>query len=334
MLVPAQFVQELQHEVFIPSYKVYAKTSVDRRRWFGGAGLFLALLGWHFDWAASAQSALNISTVAGTSGGTGLIAEFKNARGIAAASDTLIYVADTDDHVVRKVDVTTGTITILAGKLGMAATDSTAANGDGAAATEALLNSPSDVAVDADSNVYISDSGNRRIRKVTPAGQISTVVGNGNAGAGEGSALSAILTEPRGMAFDANGKLFVADAGAHRVLAVNNIGADDAVVSHIAGDGIPGNDGDGGAAVVAVLNSPNDVAVDGETIYIADTGNHKIRVINGGIINTFAGTGLAGFSGEFGAPDNVQLNSPSSVAVDASHRVFIGDTNNHRVRQV
>src|SRR5689334_13270252 len=137
--------------------------------------------------SVSAQSALNISTVAGSSGGAGLVAEFLNARGIAAAQASVIYIADTDNHVVRKVDVAAGTITIFAGQAGMAATDATAANGDGAAATAALLNSPSDVAIDTNGDVYIADSGDRRIRKVTVAtGQISTVAGSGFPGSSEG----------------------------------------------------------------------------------------------------------------------------------------------------
>ncbi|HMY74858.1 MAG TPA: hypothetical protein PLQ88_23770, partial [Blastocatellia bacterium] len=282
-----------------------------------------------------AQSALNISTVAGTSGGAGLIADFHNARGIAAASATLMYVADTDNHVIRKVDLTAGTVTIFAGKLGEAAIDPAAANGDGGTATAALLNSPSDVAVDDGGNVYISDSGNRRIRKVTLAnGQISTVVGNGSPGAGAGAALGAVLTDPRGMAFAADGRLFIADAGSHRVLAVNNISDAGATVSHIAGDGAPGSEGDGGVAAVAALNSPNDVAVDGETIYITDTGNHKVRVISVGIINTVMGNGMAGFNGDIGAPDTLQLNSPAGVAIDAAHRILIADSGNHRIRQI
>ncbi|HEX9048689.1 MAG TPA: hypothetical protein VF988_16805, partial [Verrucomicrobiae bacterium] len=299
------------------------------------AGCSVALAFSFLVWkSVSAQSALNISTVAGTSGGTGLIAEFRNARGIAAASVTEIYIADTDNQVIRKVDVTAGTVTIFAGQPGEAAIDPAAANGDGAAATEALLNNPSDVAVDAHGNVYISDSGNRRIRKVTPAGQISTVAGNGTPGSGEGAALGPVLNDPRGLAFAADGRLFVADAGSHRVLAVNNINDAGANVSHIAGDGTAGSEGDGGAAVVAVLNTPNDLAVDGETIYIADTGNHKIRVISDGTINTFMGTGLPGFSGDLGAPETVQLNSPAGVAVDAAHRLYVADNGNHRIRQV
>jgi hypothetical protein len=134
---------------------------------FAAAGSVILAFSFFVWRSVSAQSALNISTVAGTSGGAGLIAEFRNARGIAAASATLIYIADTDNQVIRKVDVTAGTVTIFAGKLGEAAIDPAAANGDGSAATDAPLNNPSDVAVRANGDVYISDSGNRRIRKVT-----------------------------------------------------------------------------------------------------------------------------------------------------------------------
>jgi hypothetical protein len=159
-------------------------------------------------------------------------------------------------------------------------------------------------------------------------------VGNGSPGSGEGATLGPVLTEPRGIAFDANGRLFDADARNHRVLAVNNINDPEVIVSHIAGDGTAGSDSDGSLAVVAVLNTPNDVAVDGETVYIADTGNHNVRVIAGGTINTFMGTGLPGFGGDLGTPETAQLNNPSGVAVDAAHRLYVTDTRNHRIRQV
>lgn len=284
-------------------------------------------------WSVSAQSAFNISTIAGSSGGTGPFADIQGARGLAVASATVIYIADTNNHVVRKLDTATGTLTVFAGKVGIAAPDSLAANGDAGAATDALLNSPSDVAVAANGDVYISDSGNRRIRKVTVSNnQINTIAGNGLPGSGTGSPLASVVADPRGMALDGN-RLLIADAANHRVIAINDLsGTPD--VSHIAGNGSAGNEGDNGQATVAGLNSPNDVAIGGSTIYIADTGNNVIRFIANGIINTFAGNGQTGAPTETGPATSVQLNSPTGVAVDANNKLYISDNGNHRVRLV
>ena len=284
-------------------------------------------------WSASAQSAFNISTIAGSGGGAGPFADFQGARGIAVASANEIYIADTNNHVVRKLNISAGTLTVVAGRAGMAAPNSLDANGDGAAATAALLNNPSDVAVAPNGDFYISDSGNRRIRKVTAGnGIIDTIAGNGLPGSATGSPLGAVVADPRGLALDGN-RLLAADAGNHRIIAVNDLGGIPAV-SHIAGNGAAGNEGDGNQATIAALNAPNDVAVFGATIYIADTGNHSVRFIVAGIINTFAGNGQTGAPTETGPATSVQLNSPTGVAVDANNKVYIGDTGNHRVRLV
>lgn len=283
--------------------------------------------------AALAQSGFNISTIAGSSGGAGPFADFQNARGIAVASSNVIYFADTNNHVIRKLDVSAGTLSVFAGKVGEAAGNSISANGDGGAATDALLNGPSDVAVNANGDVYISDSGNRRIRKVTISnGQINTIAGNGIPGSSVGNPLASVVADPRGIALDGT-RLLVADAGNHRVIAIDDLNGSPAV-SLIAGNGAASNEGNGGQATIAALNSPNDVAVDGTTIYIADTGNHVVRVITDGIINIFAGNGETGSPAEFGAATAVQLNNPTGVAVGASHKVFISDTGNNRIRQV
>ncbi len=287
-----------------------------------------------FVWrSALAQSAFNISTIAGSSGGAGPFAEFQGARGMAIVSATEMYFADTNNHVIRKLDITTGTLTVVAGKIGMAAPNALDANGDGGAATAALLNNPSDIVIAPNGDFYISDSGNRRIRKVTISnGQINTIAGNGLPGSATGLATNSVVTDPRGLALDGT-RLVVADAGNHRIIAINDLDGTPAV-SHIAGNGAAGNEGDGGQATVAALNAPNDVAVSGSTIYIADTDNHVVRFINAGIINTFAGNGQTGAPSEVGLATSVQLNSPTGVTVDANNKVYIADTGNHRVRLV
>jgi sugar lactone lactonase YvrE len=301
-------------------------------------------LGWKTWRTVSAQQALfNISTVAGSSGGSGLTAELRNARGVAAASATVFYIADTGNHVIRRVDTQANSITIVAGN-GSASTNSTDANGDGGPATNATLREPYDVVVDQAGNLYISDTGNRKIRKVAVSdGTIQTIIGNGSAGVSDGAASGPVLSEPRGMTLNGD-TLYITDSGSHRVLEVNGLAALTpetaplTLVTGVAGNGFAGADGDGGPAATANLNGPRDVAVSGNNLYIADTGNHKIRRVtkngqNINMIDTFAGTGVPGSSGEQGQALTSQLNAPFSVAADATS-VYIADSSNNRLRQV
>lgn len=320
------------------------KTAFEPRLRYGGIRLYYSavlvltgLLGMAlFAWpSATAQTRLLISTIAGSSGGNGLVTLLHEARGIAVASSSVIYIADTGNHVVRKVDVTANSVTIVAGQLGLASPVATAPNGDGGPALAATFNLPSNLTLDSAGNLYIADTGNHRLRKVNAAdGVISTVAGNGIAGVGEGNAFGAVFSEPRGLSYGADGKLYVADSGNHRVVAITGIAGPTPSLAPVAGVGVPGSNGDGSLATIATLQAPMDVALDGATLYIADTGNHKIRVVTGGINNTLAGTGEAGANFDSGTPTEVRLNSPAGVAVDALHRVYIADTDNHRVRLV
>jgi sugar lactone lactonase YvrE len=292
------------------------------------------LMAWR---AVSADGQLNVSTIAGSSD-AGTI-DFQNARGIALApTSALLYVADTSNHVIRMVDTTTTppTVTIIAGQLGVAASDPAAANGDGGLASAALLKNPSDLALDSNGDLYIADTGNHRIRKLTavgglltPASAISTVAGNGTAGSADGSATGPALAGPRGLALDGAGSIYIADTGNHRVKKVTG-----SIIQTIAGNGFQGDEGDGSLATSCSLNAPLDVVVDSSSnVYIADTGNHRVRVINGANINAFAGTGTAGFNGD-GTATAAHLNSPSGLAIDGASRIYIADTGNHRIRQV
>jgi uncharacterized repeat protein (TIGR01451 family) len=174
------------------------------------------------------------------------------------------------------------------------------------------------LAVDAGSNLFVADTENNRVHKVTPAGAISLAGGGFNG--------------PLGVAVDAQGNLFIADQFNHRVQKITAGG----IISTVAGTGASGFSGDGGAATLARLFSPSGVAVDVHgNLFIADLNNHRIRrVTPGGIISTVAGNGSNGFSGDGGAATSAQLNYPSSVAVDAVGNLFISDTNNHRIRRV
>jgi len=288
-------------------------------------------LGWAAWRSVSADSQLNISTVAGSALADS--PDFQQARGVALTpgGSTIVYVADAGNHVVRKVDTATSAVTIFAGKLGVPAADPTDNNGDGGLATDALLNSPSAVVVDSLGNVLIADTGNNKIRRVSTDNKINTIAGNGTPGSQDGPAVGAnpaTFSQPRGLAFFSN-SLYIADTGSHRIrrLSAGN-------VSTFAGT-VQGNDGDNGLATLASLNTPLDVAADSNgLIYIADTGNHRVRVVKAdGNIYPYAGTGNPGFSGDFADASLAALSSPSGVSVGGS-TVYIADTGNQRIRQV
>jgi sugar lactone lactonase YvrE len=208
-------------------------------------------------------------------------------------------------------------------------------SGDGGPATAAQLRTPSDVAVDSAGNLYISEVGNRRIRKVTPTGVITSVAGNGNYGfAGDGGpAVGAQLSVPFSIAVDSAANLYIADTENYRIRKV--LAATGMIVT-VAGGGT-GALGDGGLATEARLQFPYGVAVDAAgNIYIADTGNQRVRKVSAtnGRIYTIAGNGTAGFSGDEGPATAAQLDDPWDVAVDPAGNIYIADLNNQRIRKV
>jgi len=272
-----------------------------------------------------------LSTIAGISpgysgdGGQATSARLDGPDGVAVDAAGSVYVADDNNHRVRKISPA-GVITTVAG------TGLNGYSGEGQA-TSARLNRPLDVEVDAVGNVFVVDHLNHRVRKISPAGVITTVAGtglNGNTGDG-GPATAAQLSYPRGVALDADGNLLIADAGNHRIRRVDSSGT----ITTVAGSGLAGSSGDGGPATVAELRDPYDVATDDAgNLYVADTGNHKVRKVDvNGVITTFAGTGVAGFSGD-GQAVAAHLNEPVRVAVDAAGDVYIADSNNLRIRKV
>jgi sugar lactone lactonase YvrE len=275
-----------------------------------------------------------ISTVAGTgnpgfSGDGGLAASallnYPTGVGVDAAGN--LFIADANNFRVRKV-APAGTISTVAGNGGSQFA------GDNGLATSARLFNPNDVAMDAAGNLFIADSGNNRIRKVTPDGVISTVAGNGTSGfsGDSGFAISAELNDPNRVAVDASGNLFIADTGNNRIRKVTPNG----VISTVAGNGMRGFTGDGLMAISARLNGPNGVAVDAAgNLFIADTFNYLIRKVTpGGIISTVAGRGGNGFSGDGGSATSALLNYPTGVGVDAAGNLFIADSGNNRIRKV
>jgi uncharacterized protein (TIGR03437 family) len=205
--------------------------------------------------------------------------------------------------------------------------------GDFALATTAQLNYPWGVTVDTAGNVYIADSYNNVIRRVTASsGVITTVAGNGTQGySGDNvSALSAELNFPTGVAVDAAGNLYIADYFNYRIRKVSN-----GTITTVAGTGVTGYGGDNGQATSALLGGPEGVAVDSAgNLYIADALNYRVRKVAGGVITTVAGNGTPGFSGDNGPATSAQLRAFYGVAVDSAGNLYIADTDNNRIREV
>jgi NHL repeat len=192
---------------------------------------------------------------------------------------------------------------------------------------------PSAVAVDASGNVYTTLEGADEVIKITPGGSSSVFAGTGTGGfSGDGGpATSAKLNSPRGIGIDSSGNVYIADTGNNRIRKVTVAG----IISTVAGTGTAGFSGDGGAATAAKLSGPYGVSVDASgTIYIADTGNHRVRNISSGTITTIAGTGTSGFTGDGGTATSAQLASPHDAIADTSGNVYIADTGNNRVRKI
>ena len=246
----------------------------------------------------------------------------------AVAFDTSgnLFIADTGTERVRIV-LATGLIQTLAGD-GLAGY-----NTDGVAATAAELNTPMGLAFDPSGNLLLSDTNNQRVREIS-AGVISTFAGTGVAGTGQ-EGLTPVempLRGPRGVCTGRDGSVYIVDTDNHRVLVAPPAG----VVTTFAGNGSPGDAGDGESARTAQLNLPSACALDGSgDMFIADTANHRIREVTpAGVIETVAGSGTAGYSGDGGAASAAALYAPSGVAVDGNGNLFIADTGNHAIRLV
>ncbi|MFD5268983.1 RICIN domain-containing protein [Streptomyces sp. NPDC058335] len=275
-----------------------------------------------------------ISTMAGT-GAAGfkgdnepaVAAQLNRPYGIAVDGTGTLYFSDFNNHRVRKI-TTDGKISTVAG------TGVAGFSGDNGPAVSAQLNYPREVAVDSTGAVYIADTNNHRVRKITADGRISTVAGTGAAafGGDDGPATAARLHTPLGVAVDSTGTLYISDHGNHRVRKITT----DGKISTLAGTGVAGFAGDGGPAVAAQLKTPYAVAVDrAGGLYIADGGNHRVRkVAADGKITTVAGTGAAGFGGDGGPAASAQLYNPFGLAVDCVDALYIADHVNNRVRRI
>ena len=207
-------------------------------------------------------------------------------------------------------------------------------SGDGGPATQAQLSRPSGLAVDGSGNVYVADYWDHRVRRINASGRIQTIAGTGHEGfSGDGGlATQARLSGPSGLAVDSAGNVYVADRGNHRVRRIDPSGQ----IETIAGTGHGGYSGDGGPATQARLSEPFGLAVDGlGNVYVADKADHRVRRIDpSGQIETIAGTGHRGYSGDGGPAAEAQLHDPVALAVDGSGNVYVADYWNHRVRRI
>ncbi len=274
----------------------------------------------------------NISTIAGNGQGSfsgdwgpAASAQLSGPGGVAVDNAGNIYISDFLNNRVRLVSPS-GEISTYAGN------GNSGFGGDGGAAASAQLSQPAGLAVDGAGNLYIADSNNAVVRKVTPDGVISTVAGIGGkegfSGDG-GPAAAAKLMAPFAVALDAAGNLYIADFYGW----IREVNASTGVITTIAGNGNIGYSGDGGPASAAVFYNPVGIAVDiFGNIFVADSNNGAVREIANGTINTVAGNGTLGYTGDGGLASFAEFSQLTGVAVDTQGNVYVADSGNNVIR--
>ncbi len=276
--------------------------------------------------AAAHSQSLTFSTWAGFAGqvninGMGTNALFEAPSGAAVDSAGNIYVADFDNNTVKKIS-STGVVTTLAGSAGnYGSTDGLGTN--------ALFNGPEGVAVDNGGNVYVADSGNNTIRKITPAGIVSTLAGSpGIIGSTNGTGANGLFYQPAGVAVDSSTNVYVADYGNHLIRKISPF----AVVTTLAGSA--GNFGSAnGVGTNALFYQPEGVAVDSlGNVYVADTANDMIRKITAGVVTTLAGSTNFGSVNANGT--NASFNGPEALVLDSMGNVYVADSGNNMIREI
>ncbi|MHB8718512.1 MAG: NHL repeat-containing protein [Candidatus Dormibacteria bacterium] len=278
---------------------------------------------------AHAGTAAIITTVVGGPGNGSVTSVATRPCGI-LVHGTVMYVADSFWRVVRRVDLSTGTSTVMAG-------DGSEGDGpDGIPATKAQFNEPCSLALDHSGNLYIADTGNNRVRRVGTDGTLTTLAGTGafsHSGDG-GPATQAAIAAPTGLCLDAFGHLDVVE---HGQSTVRSIDLSTGVITTIAGEaGNPGFSGDGGPATAAQLDYPQDIscASDG-TLYVADSGSFRVREIStSGVISTLAGNGNQGSTGDGGPSTSAEVGYMYGIAAGASGDVYLSDSPFNRVRLI
>jgi sugar lactone lactonase YvrE len=253
----------------------------------------------------------------GTKDGSGSNAQFNSPSAILISSTGLLYVSDTGNHRIRKI-TSTGIVSTFAG--------STSGFQDGIG-TNSQFNSPQGIVLDSIGNLYVADSGNHRIRIITSSGQVSTLAGQSTTGTTDDLGTSAKFNTPTGLAIDTLGNLYVTDKNNHRIRKVTAQGG----VSTLAGSTVGFQDNTGTAAQ---FSSPVGIAIDSTgTLYVADTGNHRIRAVTStGVVTTFVGLSTSGTTN--GSPSQAQFNSPYSITVGTTGVFYVAEYDNHRIRKI
>jgi streptogramin lyase len=243
-----------------------------------------------------------------------------------------LYLSDTFNHRIRRVDAKSGIITTVAGngKKGF--------GGDGGPASDAMLNEPYGIELDQDGNLFIVDRLNYCIRKVdAKTGTIATIAGTGaksGYGGDGGPATKALLVEPNGIALDGKGKLYIADVAGHRVRVVDLTAG---TIATLAGNGKGATAGDGGAIDKATFNGPRALAVypDGSLLVVERNGNSVRRIdLKNGVVTRFAGTGKKGYTGDGGKALDATFDGPKEIDIDKDGNVYVVDTENEAIRRI
>ncbi len=256
---------------------------------------------------------------AGSANGSDTSAYFNEPSGLAVDASGNVYVADFGNNLIRKI-TPTGVVTTLAG--------SGTAGSTNATGIAASFNQPAGVAVDAAGNVYVADSGNSLIRKVTSAGIVTTLAGSGAAQYSDGTGVSASFYQPTGVAVDTSGNVYVADGGNNLIRKITSTG----VVTTVAGGSSSGSIN--GTGTAALFFEPSGIAIDKSgNLFVADLGNYLIRKITpAGIVTTLAGRGVKGSVNGTGAA--ASFNGAGGLTVDASDNVYVADFGNNVIRKI
>lgn len=278
-----------------------------------------------FLFLASANNAQTVSTIAGQTGisgstnGTGNLATFNGPHSVVCDGQGNVYVADRNNNKIRRIN-SAGVVSTFAGSGNIGSTDGTGTN--------ATFFEPWGIACDAAGNVYVADTKNYKIRKITPAGVVTTIAGTGVSGTTNGPVAAAEFAFPTGIAITSDGTIYVAEFMTHTIRKIAN-----GTVSNLAGASFLSGDVDGTGAL-ARFDHPHSLAIakDG-SLLVSDVFNNKIkRVSSAGVVTTYAGSGIAGFAN--GTATSAQFDFPLGLAIDSTGGVYVGDINNYIIRKI